>query len=206
MQTPQLLVPGNHDYDGYYDELFARQLNQFLSHPEKPTYGMQLFGPVAIMSLDPNVNFPVSVLKGSSQGKWLERQMESSTWQQAAWKILVLHQPPYSQGWPGYQGEWTIRQLLEPYFHRGLVDLVVAGHTHDYERVAFDFSDHTVHFLVVGGAGGGLEPVGKQSDYPQMDRLIKKHHYGILEIDSSRMHFKAYDLEGNTMDELIIEK
>lgn len=69
-----------------------------------------------------------------------------------------------------------------------------------------DFSGHPVHFLVIGGAGGGLEPKEEQSDYPQMDQLIKKHHYGILEIDSSRMHFKAYDLEGNSMDELITGK
>ncbi|MFO7825342.1 MAG: metallophosphoesterase [Cyclobacterium sp.] len=206
MHTPQLLVPGNHDYDGHYDDLVARQLKQYLAQPQTPTYGLHQFGPVAILSLDPNVNFPVSVPAGTRQRDWLEKQLESDTWRSAPWKIIVLHQPPYAQGWSGYQGEWTIRQLLEPYFHRGLVDLVVAGHTHDYERLSLDFSGHPVHFLVVGGAGGGLEPEGEQSDFPRMDRLIKKHHYGILEINSSRMHFTAYDLEGNTMDTLSIEK
>lgn len=206
MQTPQLLVPGNHDYDGYYDDLHAIQMNDYLFQPEMPTYGMLRFGPVAMLSLDPNVNFPVSVPEETRQSEWLKEQLESDAWNNAPWKIIVLHQPPYSQGWPGYQGEWTIRQLLEPYFHRGLVDLVVAGHTHDYERLSQYFSGNPVHFLVVGGAGGGLEPEGAQSDIPQMDRLIKKHHYGILEVDASRMHFKAYDLEGNIMDALTVEK
>lgn len=206
MQTPQLLVPGNHDYDGHYDDLYAKQMNQYLFQPEKPTYGVKQFGQLAILSLDPNVNFPVSVPEGTQQREWLEEQMASATWQNSRWKMLVLHQPPYSQGWPGYQGEWTIRQLLEPYFHRRLVDLVVAGHTHDYERASLIFSGNPVHFLIVGGAGGGLEPEGEQSEIPQMDRLIKKHHYGILDVDSSRMHFKAYDLEGNTIDELTIRK
>lgn len=206
MQAPQLLVPGNHDYDGYYDDLHATQMNDYLFQPERPTYGLQQFGPVAILSLDPNLNYPVSVPEGTLQREWLSEQLESDTWNNAPWKIIVLHQPPYSQGWPGYQGEWTIRQLLEPYFHRGQVDLVVAGHTHDYERLSQNFSGHSVHFLVVGGAGGGLEPEGLQSDIPQMDRLIKKHHYGILEVDANRMRFKAYDLEGNTMDEITVRK
>lgn len=206
MQTPQLLVPGNHDYDGYYDDLQARQLHHYLFLPETPTFAMQVFGPLAILSLDPNVNFPVSIPEGSRQREWLEKQMQSESWQNARWKMLLLHQPPYSQGWPGYAGEWTIRQLLEPFFHQGLVDLVVAGHTHDYERLSLEFSGNSVHFLVVGGAGGGLEPQGEQSQAPQMDRLIKKHHYGILQVDSTRMQFNAYDLDGNTLDEFTAKK
>ena len=206
MQTPQMLVPGNHDYDGHYDDLQARQLRQHLFLPETPTFGLQVFGPLAMLSLDPNVYFPVSIPEGTLQRQWLEKQLQSEVWQHARWKMLLLHQPPYSQGWPGYTGEWTIRQLLEPFFHQGLVDLVVAGHTHDYERLSLEFSGNPVHFLVVGGAGGGLEPKGEQSAAPQMDRLIKKHHYGILDVDSSRMRLKVYDLEGNTLDEFTAKK
>lgn len=204
MQTTQLLVPGNHDYDGYYDDLYAKQMNDYLFQPKKPTYGIQTFGLVSLITLDPNENFPVSVPEDTRQREWLEEQMASDTWKNSRWKILVIHQPPYSQGWPGYQGEWSIRQLLEPFVHRGLVDLVVAGHAHDYERLSLTFSGNPVHFLVVGGAGGGLEPADAQSNQPQMDQLIKKHHFGILDIDSSRMYFAAYDLGSELMDELSI--
>ena len=206
MRTTQLLVPGNHDYDGYYDDLYAKQMNDYLFQPEKPTYGIQTFGIVSLITLDPNENFPVSVPEDTPQGEWLERQMASEAWKNSRWRILAVHQPPYSQGWPGYHGEWTIRQLIAPYLHKGLVDLVVAGHTHDYERLSLTFSGNPVHFLVVGGAGGGLEPADEQSDQPQMDKLIKKHHFGILDIDSSQMHFTAYDLNGDLMDELTIRK
>lgn len=206
MQTPQFLVPGNHDYDGHYDDLYARQLHRYLFLPETPTFGVQVFGPLAILSLDPNLHFPVSIPEGTRQREWLEKNMRSEAWQTARWKMLLLHQPPYSQGWPGYPGEWTIRQLLEPFFHQGLVDLVVAGHTHDYERLSLEFSGNPVHFLVVGGAGGGLEPQGEQSEAPQMDRLIKEHHYGILNVDSTRMQFHAYDLDGHILDEFTAAK
>lgn len=206
MQTPQLLVPGNHDYDGYYDDLYAEQMNDYLFTPGQSTFGMQQFGLVSVITLDPNENFPVSVPENTRQWKWLKEQMESETWKNSWWKILVVHQPPYSQGWPGYEGEWSMRQLIVPYLHEGLIDLVVAGHTHDYERLTLTFSENPVHFLVVGGAGGGLEPPDAQSDQPKMDRLIKKHHFGILDIDSSRMHFSAYDLKGVLLDEITIRK
>nr|MBI1231156.1 hypothetical protein [Cytophagales bacterium] len=206
MQTTQLLVPGNHDYDGYYDDLFAKQMNDFLFRPETSTYGLLSLGDVSVITLDPNENFPVSVPEATHQRNWLEEQMASPAWKNSKWKVIVVHQPPYSQGWPGYHGEWTIRHLIEPYLHQGLIDLVVAGHTHDYERLSLQFSGHPVHFLVVGGAGGGLEPADAQSDYPKMDRIIKKHHFGILEANSSQMNFIAYDLDGKVIDELKITK
>ncbi|WP_373397476.1 metallophosphoesterase [Algoriphagus halophilus] len=173
---------------------------------------MSQLGPAAILSLDPNVNFPVSIPEGTDQREWLEATMDSEAWNAAPWKIIVLHQPPYSQGWPGYQGEAAVLDLLEPYFHQGKVDLVIAGHTHDYERLSKEFSGHSVQFLIVGGAGGGLEPEGENSPTPVMDQLIKKHHYGILELDQHSlnlevvgkgekywMHFSSRTKKGNWM-------
>ena len=206
MQTSQLLVPGNHDYDGFYDDLNPRLMKQYLFRSQDSTFGMQVIGPLAILTLDPNSHFPVDLPEGSEQRIWFEQAMESQAWRAAAWRMIVLHQPPYSQGWPGYHGEKTIRQLLEPYFHRGLVDLVVAGHTHDYERVSLDFSGHSVHFLVVGGAGGGLEPEGKASEYPMMDKMIKQYHFGILEIKNKGVNWEVFGLDGEVLDRFSMKK
>lgn len=200
MEAPQLLVPGNHDYDGFYDDLNPRLMRKHLFRSQDSTYGMQVVGPLVILTLDPNVHFPVDLPEGSTQRQWFEQTMESEAWQEADWRMVVLHQPPYSQGWPGYHGEKTIRRLLEPYFHRGLIDLVVAGHTHDYERLSMQFSGHSVHFLVVGGAGGGLEPEGKSSEFPVMDKMVKQHHFGILEIKKEGIDWKVFGLEGEVLD------
>lgn len=205
MKTPTLAVPGNHDYDGFYDELEPDLMRKFLFRAGDPTYGMQSVGPLAVISLDPNVNFPVSIAEGSLQRTWFEAAIESEAWKAAPWKMIVLHQPPYSQGWPEYHGEKSIQEFLEPYFHRGLVDLVVTGHTHDYERLTLDFSGNPVTFLIVGGAGGGLEPNGKSSEFPKMDMLIKTHHFGILKVKKERLDWEVYGVEGEVLDRFVLE-
>jgi hypothetical protein len=167
---------------------------------------MQVLGPLAVITLDPNVNFPVSIPSETTQRTWFEEAMELEVWKAATWKMIVLHQPPYSQGWPEYHGEKSIQELLEPYFHRGLVDVVVAGHTHDYERLTRDFSGSEVTFLVVGGAGGGLEPEGKSSEFPQMDKLIKTHHFGILEVKKEGLNWVVYGVDGEVLDRYVIER
>ncbi|MDP3472709.1 MAG: metallophosphoesterase [Algoriphagus sp.] len=206
MKTPQLLVPGNHDYDGFYENLKPDLMNKFLFRESDRTYGMQVFGPIAVITLDPNEFFPVSIPSETPQRIWFDEAIESDAWKTSTWKMIVLHQPPYSQGWPDYHGEKSVQDLLKPYFHRGLVDLVVAGHTHDYERLKSDFSGNAVTFLVVGGAGGGLEPEGDQSEFPLMDKVIKQHHFGILEVNKEELNWKVFGLDGELLDRFSITK
>jgi predicted phosphodiesterase len=206
MNSPQLLVPGNHDYDGFYDDLQPRLLQKYIQRADDKSYGQMTIGSASILTLDPNLNFPVSIPEGTEQRMWFKDTMESEEWNSSPWKIIVLHQPPYSQGWPGYQGEKAILDLLEPYFHQGKIDLVIAGHTHDYERLTKEFSGYSVNFLIIGGAGGSLEPEGKNSSEPQMDKLIKKHHLGILEVDTNRLSWKVYGLDEQVLDSLIVDK
>jgi len=206
MNTAQLPIPGNHDYDGFYEDLDPVLLRSYVYRDREPRYGVQQVGPVAILTLDPNENFPVSIPENSSQRKMLEQVLNSDSWNQSPWKMIVLHQPPYSQGWPGYQGEKSIRDLLDPYFHQGKIDLVVAGHTHDYERLTKEFSGNSVHFLIVGGAGGGLEPEGQDSDFPKMDRIIKKNHVAIAEVDRKEFKLQVFGITGEVLDEVTFRK
>ena len=48
------------------------------------------------------------------------------------WKIVYLHQPPYSSGDHG--SDTALRSKLAPVFEHHGVQLVLAGHDHDYER------------------------------------------------------------------------
>ena len=206
MNTAQLPVPGNHDYDGFYEDLDPVLLRSYVFRAKEPRFGFQQVGPVGILTLDPNENFPVSIPENSAQRKMLEQVLNSDSWNQSPWKMIVLHQPPYSQGWPGYHGEKSIRDLLDPYFHQGKIDLVVAGHTHDYERLTKEFSGNIVSFLIVGGAGGGLEPDGQDSDFPKMDRIIKKNHVAIAEVDKEGFKLQVFGITGEVLDEITFRK
>lgn len=205
LSFPQLLIPGNHDYDGFYEDLNPHFLKKYINGKDAKTYGLQFFGPVGLLSLDPNENFPVEIKEASSQADWFHKIMLSEEWKASPWKIIMLHQPPYSQGWPGYHGEKSIRELLDPYFHAGLIDLVISGHTHDYERLTREFSGNPVTFLIVGGAGGDLEPEGEVSEFPVMDWIIKKNHFGLIQADSVWLELDVFGLAGEKLDSLILK-
>ncbi|WP_119844642.1 metallophosphoesterase [Reichenbachiella sp. MSK19-1] len=196
-------VPGNHDYDGYYDDLNPKNYFEFAALPHQKQYFSWTEGNCAFIALDPDERFPVGIPKGSDQYDWFIEQIHSSAWVSAEWRWIVLHHPPYSQGWPGYHGEVSILELLEPLFESTRIDLVVAGHSHDYERLIRQFGAQKTAFLVVGGGGGGLEPSGL-SDWPVMDTVIKKHHYGIATVQGKSLTFRAYDLENQLMDSLTL--
>lgn len=206
LSFPQLLIPGNHDYDGFYEDLNPQFFKKYITGKDAKTYGLQFYEPVGLISLDPNENFPVEIKDASSQADWFHKTMLSEEWKASPWKIIMLHQPPFSQGWPGYHGEKSIRELLEPYFHAGLIDLVISGHTHDYERLTREFSGNPVTFLIVGGAGGGLEPEGEDSEFPKMDLIIKQNHFGMIQADSVRLELEVFGLKGEKLDSLMIQK
>jgi len=163
-------------------------------------------GPFAFLALDTNENFPVGIGKGTGQWEWFEKSIQSEIWKTSPWKIVLVHQPPYSQGWKGYSGEKTILDLFLPYWESGLIDLVISGHTHDYERLMIEQPSSKTAFLIVGGAGGNLEPKGDLEPIPKMDTVIRTHHFGWITADQQKLEFEALDLEGKVIDQFVLNK
>lgn len=198
--VPHHLYAGNHDYDGSYDDWKPIHFNRFLKTKDQKPHEYWQEGPCAFIALDPNANFPVSVPQSTSQFEWFSKTIQSEEWKNAPWKIVLVHQPPFSQGWMGYHGEKSIHKLLKPYWDSGLIDLVISGHTHDYERLTLQHEKGKTVFLIVGGAGGGLEADETLESHPKMDRVIRTHHFGWIEAGEKSLEFKAIDLEGNQID------
>ena len=203
---PHRLFAGNHDYDGSYDDWNPTHFNRYLKTKNEKTYSFWREGPCAFIALDPNAHFPVSIPESSFQFNWFTKTIQSESWKSAAWKIVLVHQPPYSQGWIDYQGEGSIRELLKPYWESGLIDLVISGHTHDYERLIIPHEKGQTAFVIVGGAGGGLEPDDMLESTPKMDTVLRKHHFGWMEAGEESLKFKALDLAGRIIDGFTLVK
>lgn len=203
-KTPLFLIAGNHDYDGYYDYL---QPEQFLKY----VYGRKLyrslyFENVAIISLDPNINFPIGIHEGSDQYNWFINEIESNSWKNADWKIVALHQPPYAQSWPTYHGDKVIEELLKPLYEEGKIDVVLSGHTHAYERlVKTNKYGDDILFVISGGAGGNLEPEENET-HPEMDVVKSIHHFVRFELEKNQLTLKAYSTDMKVFDEVIITR
>lgn len=197
---PVYPVIGNHDYDGYYDDLIPTHYKAYI---REETYFSWQYQNAAFIALDPNETFPLGI--ENTQKEWFLSEIHSEAWKQSKWRFIVLHQPPYAQGWPEYHGDQFIRDLIKSYAESAKIDFVLSGHSHCYERLSLNFNTQKTHFIVLGGAGGSLEPA-ESSKYPVMDKVIKKHHYGLFKVKENEILFKVIGLNNEVLDSLTFEK
>lgn len=145
--------PGNHDWgDG-------GGINAYLAYftlpgngiPGSHTSGNERYydfirGPVHFFAIDSDNHEPDGRDSTSVQGQWLKAQLAAST---AAWKIVLMHHPPYSSG---SHGSTTIMRW--PYENWGATT-ALCGHDHNYERILRDDNNDGVDFpYFVTGLGG----------------------------------------------------
>jgi hypothetical protein len=132
-------VLGNHDYEsGDEDEIMG-------SLGRDDAWYAQRVGPVEIVVLDSNQ------ADSPEQTAWLETTLESTS---ARWTIVAMHHPPYSAGVHG--SDITVRDEWSRLFADNGVELVLAGHDHDYQRS--EPVDGVVY--VVTGGGAKTRPTG----------------------------------------------
>ncbi len=88
---------------------------------------------------------------------WLGRTLSES---QAAWKILVMHHPVYSNGNHGDDDAGNNEDLLPIICNR--IDLVVSGHDHNFAYLRSDEDGCSIEQLVIGTGGAGLRDVDEE--------------------------------------------
>ncbi len=162
---------GNHDnYDGatgtfpYYD---------IFSFPQGGEAGGTISGSEAYFSFDyGNIHFVVLDSHGTIVNSpavmlaWLEADLAGNT---QDWLVAVWHHPPFSDGSHKSDTESrmvSMRELAVPVLENHGVDLVLSGHSHNYERSYLidghylDSTSWTPAFLVDGGSGREDTPDG----------------------------------------------
>ncbi len=197
---PTFTLLGNHDYDSYYDDLIPKWYQHYI---KKENYYAWNYNNCAFIALDPNEHFPLGI--EGEQKAWFLAQLQSPAWQSADWRFLLIHQPPYSQGWEGYHGDEFVQQIMEQHAEAAKIDVVLSGHSHCYERLTKTYGKQKTHFFVLGGAGGELEEL-PSSTYPKMDKVIKKHHYGYFTIHPQHIEVVIVDSEEKTLDTIKLER
>jgi hypothetical protein len=171
---------GNHDIEvqqarNEYDEL------QMPRHRFRKRVGR-----VAVFALDSN-------RVGDGQTRWLRSALRSST---APWKVVAFHHPPYTCG--GHSGSEAVASRWVPLFERFDVDLVLAGHDHNYQRFA---KRRGVTYVVHGGGGQGLYPIRPcPSSYPR--RVVAKsiHGWMYLRASATALRVRAVGPSGRIRD------
>ena len=173
---------GNHDIESDEGTDIMRRLGR-----PGPVYAQDV-GPVRVIALDSN-------RVTTAQTAWLNRVLDQPR-PANTWLIALMHHPAYSSGEHG--SEEDVRRDWVPVFAREDVDLVLAGHDHNYERTK---PQNGVTYIVSGGGGAELRDVGRSS-FTAMS--AKKHHFVDLTVFADRIEGRAIDDNGRVIDTFVI--
>ena len=240
-------APGNHDYGGKHDpslppyfKIFSMPVNGELGGLPSgvPSYYSVNYGQVHLVSIDTELIEPTGLQLVSGKGlqyEWLERDLKAN---KLPWVIVYFHKPPYSKGSHDSDTESDMKLMREnvnPIFEKYKVDLVLAGHSHVYERThpmrghfginsSFDASKHVFantkapnHYVVgkdgqgviyvVNGSGGQLG--GQKAEWPMKSSVYSNNKDGgsmIFDISQHRFEAHWVSSAGDVKDHFIFEK
>jgi hypothetical protein len=134
---------------------------------------------------------------GSPQYQWLQAELASDAFQQARYKVVMLHHPPHSLGdnivppftdpvalYDRYpdgtlravryeypkRDDYIIRDLV-PLLERAGVDLVLYGHSHLWNRFVSESGLHFLETSNVGNTYGAFWQTSQRQTPPAADRV-----------------------------------
>ena len=139
---------GNHDWDAEAGKLHL----DYFTLPGNERYYTFVRGSIQFFIIDSDPREPDGVTADSAQAEWLREALDDSD---ALFKVVVFHHAPYSSGHEG-----STRNMRWPFAEWG-ADVVLAGHSHVYERLDIDGTPYLVNGA--GAVNRGEENVRPES-------------------------------------------
>ncbi|HPE76233.1 MAG TPA: metallophosphoesterase family protein [Draconibacterium sp.] len=205
--VPQVLTPGNHDYNDLQLDLhWKHQFAQPLNGPKevKGTCFFIDYKNLKIISIDSAVESELEDENGSafkSQKAWLDSVLSVNTKQ---WVVLTTHLPFYSS--KETRDNPLIRKHFQPILEKYNVDLVLNGHDHSYGRgIASDNPDIKPSVMyVVSVSGPKLYEAGNKDWMQFKGGNIQLFHE--ITIEENKLNFKAFTADGELFDQFSLKK
>ncbi len=183
---PFFPAAGNHDYKTLRGAPF-REVFQLPGDSGEKWYSFD-WGRVHFVALDTEADY-------ATQARWLDRDLAAN---RLPWTIVYMHRPPYSSGTHG--SDRALRRKLAPILGKHGVQLVLAGHDHNYERM---HPQRGIAYVVTGGGGKGTRHVGKSSFTAFAEDVI---HFVHVEVGTDELILHAIDASGREFDSMIVPR
>jgi acid phosphatase type 7 len=198
-RVPFVPTEGNHDsrptnQDGRaYLDLFSLPENGAI----RERYYSFDHGPVHFIVLDTEYAFQ-DAGRRAEQLAWVESDLAAT---RQPWKVALYHRSAYSSG-AEHGSDLVVRAAFGPLFERYGVDLSLSGHDHDYERTkpmreSTDPSSRPVTYVVTGGGGAELYPVGT-STFTAFS--ASRYEYTRVRVEGCTMVIEGIGLDGAAFD------
>lgn len=180
--TQVLAVLGNHDVRDDNADAHAAALGM----PAR--WYATTIDDVLVISLDSNQP------DNPDQLTWLETTLTDND---AAWIIATMHHPAYSGGYHG--SSENVRNAFSPLLEAHGVDLVLAGHEHDYQRI--QPMNGTTY--IVSGGGAKLRPAAT-AEFTEV--AWSTHHFLDISIFPDQMTVSAINHNGEAFDTISLSR
>ena len=178
-----IVTVGDNDYGYGYENSVGNIYNKWLPDDFYPSLGNHDWPNLQEYRKYFNVHTFYHIKRGTidlfilNSNNSLEYQRNWLNWivpqTNGRWKIVVLHHPPYSSG----RAYGNRLDLQWNYSELG-IDLVLAGHSHHYERLYVD----SVDYYIVGTGGVGLYEIST----PVNGSILRYNaNYGVLFIEAT---------------------
>ena len=188
---PALFARGNHD--GEYPFSYA-----YSALPGNEAWYAFDYGNSRFIFLDSEA----STGAVPEQYAWLTKELARPETQNAAFRVVCFHKPPYANLWNGggYTGETWVRTDWVPLFQQYHVDAVINGHAHNYNRGV----TNGVTYLIVGGGGGALD-TERVAYWPLFTVEYSRYHYGLMQISGHVLTWSALDNSDQLLDTFTLQ-
>lgn len=143
-----------------------------------------------------SLNSNESLLPGSPQYRWLERDLARST---KDWNVVYFHHPIASSQ-PQHRS--PNREVLGPLLAKYGVDLVLTGHEHNYQRSA-PLNDAGTIEVISGGGGKSLHPFAWKQPAHNAYRDVDFGHVEV-EVTGDRLVGRYVVRDGSVRDTFVI--
>src|ERR1039457_3121603 len=202
-------IAGNHEYVTQYSApylaLHAPPTDTVPALDSGRYYSFD-WADIHFVGLDANLLDPYFAAAQARMLAWFDNDLANT---RATWKIVFWHQTPY----PIFHHiddpiDIASRALFVPILERHGVQLVLAGHEHNYQRskpmragVPVPIGTGGTVYMVSGGGGGVLHPVVPESF---LDWEASVWHYLRVSVDGQKLTIQAIGTDGKEFDRLVL--